>query len=41
MKPYLADLNEVVQKFNITKKPENLEQMLREAKDKLNVLTEK
>ncbi|QTD38087.1 DUF4091 domain-containing protein [Polaribacter batillariae] len=41
MKNELKQLNELVAKFNITEKPDNLEQMLADAKEKLNNLAEK
>lgn len=37
----LKHLNDVVHQFNITKKPENLERMLKDAKNMLNTLAEK
>ncbi len=37
----LSELNSIVQKFNITTKPENLELLLKDAKKQLNSLSEK
>ncbi|TMU57028.1 DUF4091 domain-containing protein [Flagellimonas algicola] len=41
MQEELAALNTLVNQFNITEKPENLEQMLRDAKHQINTLSEK
>lgn len=41
MEQELATLNTLVNQFNITEKPEQLEQMLRDAKQQVNILSEK